>query len=254
MKKQIPNIFTLLNLFFGCIAIVYALQTECFVINVNDDQSSSFNLPEKIVLASLFIFLAAIIDFLDGFVARLFNATSEMGKQLDSLADVVSFGVAPGVILFQLLRASYIREDDGLYTSLAYVFPAFIYSCAGAYRLAAFNIDSRQKTGFRGVPIPAAGLFVASFPLIIHSGNYPYVSEWLINKWVLYGVIIALSALMVSKLPLIALKFTNLSVKSNLPKYILILVAVIAGVFLQWLAVPAIFIAYIILSLAFKNQ
>ncbi len=254
MKKQIPNLFTLLNLFFGCIAIVYALQTESYVINVNDDTSSSFSLPERIPLAALFIFMAAIVDFLDGFVARLLKANSEMGKQLDSLADVVSFGVAPGVILYQLLRASYIQEEDGLYISILYILPAFIYSCAGAYRLARFNIDNSQQYGFKGVPIPAAGLLVASFPLIIHTGNFLTVNQWLINKWVLYAIIILLSWLMISRIPLMALKFTDYSVKNNLSKYILLAFSVIAAIFLHWLAVPVIFIAYIILSLAFKTR
>ena len=99
MKKQIPNIFTLLNLFFGCLAIVFALQTQNINIYMSDEFTSSFNIPESISYAALFLFAAAIVDFLDGFVARLFKASSEMGKQLDSLAVVVSFGVAPGVIL-----------------------------------------------------------------------------------------------------------------------------------------------------------
>ena len=101
MKKQIPNLFTLLNLFFGCIAIVFALQTENINIYISDELTSSFNIPEKLSYAALLLFAAAAVDFLDGFVARLFKADSLMGKQLDSLADVVSFGVAPGVILYQ---------------------------------------------------------------------------------------------------------------------------------------------------------
>jgi CDP-diacylglycerol--serine O-phosphatidyltransferase len=147
--KQIPNLFTLCNLFFGCIAIVFALQTETITIYVNDDFSSNFNIPEKLAFASLFLFAAAIIDFLDGFVARLFNASSEMGKQLDSLADVVSFGVAPGIILYQLLRLSYAREENGLDVSLTLLYPAFIVSCAAAYRLAKFNLDDSQKYSFK---------------------------------------------------------------------------------------------------------
>ena len=255
MKKQIPNIFTLLNLFFGCIAIVFALQTESFLININEDYSSSFNLPEKLTYASIFICIAAVVDFLDGFVARLFKATSELGKQLDSLADVVSFGVAPGVILYQLLRASYLQEENGLNTSILLLLPAFIYSCAGAYRLGRFNIDTSQSYGFKGVPIPAAGLVVASFPLILHGGSgFININEWLINKWVLYVVIILLSWLMVSTLPMLALKFKDFTLKNNLPKIILLAIAVIAAIFLQWLAVPVVFIVYIILSLLFKDK
>lgn len=255
MKKQIPNIFTLLNLFFGGVAIVYALQTESFVINVNDDYSSSFNLPEKLTYASIFICIAAVVDFLDGFVARLFNATSELGKQLDSLADVVSFGVAPGVILYQLLRASYLQEESGISTSIIMLLPAFIYSCAGAYRLGRFNIDSSQSYGFKGVPIPAAGLVVASFPLILHGGSGAInINALLINKWMLYAVILVLSSLMVSTLPMMALKFRDFTIKNNLPKLILLAVGIIAALLLQWLAVPVVFIVYIILSLLFKEK
>ena len=255
IMKQIPNIFTLLNLFLGCIAIVFALQTESFLINVNEDYSSSFNLPEKLTYASFFIFAAAIVDFLDGFVARLFKATSALGRQLDSLADVVSFGVAPGVILYQLLRISYMKEESGLDSSIIYLLPAFIYSCAGAYRLGRFNIDTSQSFGFKGVPIPAAGLVVASFPLILHGTNELInINEWLINKWVLYIIIALLSWLMVSKLPMMALKFKDFSVKNNLPKIILLVIGIVAALLLQWLAVPVVFIVYIILSLTFKEK
>lgn len=205
--------------------------------------------------ASVFIFIAAIVDFLDGFVARLFNASSEMGKQLDSLADVVSFGVAPSMILYQLLRFSYMQEENGLNTSVLLLFPAFLVACAGAYRLARFNIDTTQSYGFKGVPIPAAGILIASFPLALHYGSSIInVNELFINKWFLYGVIVAVSLLMISKLPMMAMKFKNLSLKNNLSKFLLIIFSVIAVFILHWVAVPVIFIAYIILSLAFKNK
>lgn len=255
MQKQIPNFFTLLNLFFGCLAIVFALQTETISIFVEQDLSTHYNIPEKLSLASYCIFIAAIIDFLDGFVARLLGATSEMGKQLDSLSDVVSFGVAPSVILYQLLRISFIKEENGLETAICWLLPAFIVACAGAYRLARFNIDTSPSFGFKGVPIPAAGLLIASFPLILHFGNSIIdVSEWLTNKWVLYIIIILVSGLMVSTLPLMALKFKDFSVKNNLPKIILAVIALVAALFLKWLAVPLVFIAYIILSLLYKQQ
>jgi CDP-diacylglycerol---serine O-phosphatidyltransferase len=254
MTKQIPNIFTLLNLFLGCIAIVFALQTESFIIEAGGDVTS-FNIPEKLSLASYFIFAAAVIDFLDGFVARLLNATSEIGKQLDSLSDVVSFGVAPAIIIYQLLRISFIKDEGGMDTSLVWLLPAFIIACAGAYRLARFNIDTEQSYGFKGVPIPAAGLLIASFPLILHYGNNIInVSDWLTNKWVLYVIILIVSWLMVSKLPLMALKFKDFSVKNNLPKYILAALAIIAAILLKWLAVPVVFVAYIILSLLYKQK
>lgn len=253
--KQIPNLFTLLNLFLGCIAIVFALQTESISIFVGEDLSTHYNIPEKISIASFFIFAAAVVDFLDGFVARLLNATSEMGKQLDSLSDVVSFGAAPAVIMYQLLRISFIKEENGLETSFLWLLPAFILACAGAYRLARFNIDTEQGYGFKGVPIPAAGLLIASFPLILHYGNSLInVNDWLTNKWVLYGIIAVVSWLMVSKLPLMALKFKDYSVKNNLPKYILVVLAIVAALLLKWLAVPVVFVAYIILSLLYKQK
>lgn len=253
--KQIPNLFTLLNLFLGCIAIVFALQTESISIFVGEDLSTHYNIPEKISIASFFIFAAAVVDFLDGFVARLLNATSEMGKQLDSLSDVVSFGAAPAVIMYQLLRISFIKDENGLEASFLWLLPAFILACAGAYRLARFNIDTEQGYGFKGVPIPAAGLLIASFPLILHYGNSLInVNDWLTNKWVLYGIIAVVSWLMVSKLPLMALKFKDYSVKNNLPKYILVVLAIVAALLLKWLAVPVVFVAYIILSLLYKQK
>ena len=255
MIKQIPNLFTLLNLFLGCIAIVFALQTETISIYVGDDLSSHYNIPEKLSVAAILIFAAAVVDFLDGFVARLLKASSEMGKQLDSLSDVVSFGVAPSVILYQLLRVSFIKEENGLETSIAWLLPAFIVACAGAYRLARFNLDNSQSFGFKGVPIPAAGLVVASFPLILHYGsNLIDVSEILTNKWVLYAVIILLSWLMVSKLPLMAMKFKDASIKNNMPKIILAVAAIVSAIVFNWLAVPIVFIIYIIVSLVLKQK
>lgn len=251
--KQIPNVFTLLNLFFGCIAIVFILQTGESLI-MQDGASWVAQFPEKIWWGSVFIGIAAIIDFLDGFVARLFNATSAMGKQLDSLADLVSFGVAPAMILYQLLRIAYIQEETGLDTSIAALIPAFIFPCAGAYRLARFNIDKSQQFGFKGVPIPAAGLVVASFPLILFGSQSFELNALFTNKWLLYAVILVLSLLMVSRLPLMAMKFLDFSFKNNMPKFILLGLSVIAIVFLQWLAVPVIFILYIIVSLLFKEK
>jgi len=250
--KQIPNLFTLLNLVFGCIAIILILQTGETLVTQSEGTWVA-QLPEKIWWGSIFIGAAAIVDFLDGFVARLFRAESEIGKQLDSLADIVSFGVAPGLILYQLLRISYISEESGLDTSFWALAPALLFPCAGAYRLARFNTDNRQRYGFRGVPIPAAGLVVASLPLILLYNYFDLVTV-LLNKWSLYAIIALLSFLMISNLSLMALKFKDFSVQNNLPKIILIVSAIVAAIFLQWLAVPVIFILYIILSLAFKNK
>ncbi len=248
--KQIPNIFTLLNLICGCIAITFILQNGITI--ATDGQSIA--IPEKMWMASLFIGIAAVVDFLDGFVARLFNASSEMGKQLDSLADVVSFGVAPSMIVYQFLRMSFVGDINGINTSILFLFPAFIIAAAGAYRLARFNLDTSQSYGFKGVPIPAAGLLLASLPLIYWQTESDVITNLLLNKWFLYALIIVVSGLMVSTLPLMALKFKNVSVKDNLPKYLIVLFTIIAALFLKWLAVPVVFIAYIILSLAFKNK
>lgn len=249
MRKQTPNIFTLFNLFFGCMAIVFALQTNAVVIYVNDEFNSSFNIPEKLTWAAICIIIAALIDFLDGFVARLLKATSSMGKQLDSLSDVVSFGVAPAVILYQLLRFSYAREENGLNVSILWLLPAFILSCAAAYRLAKFNLDESQVLTFKGVPVPAVGLLVASFPLILHFNTITGINSLLINKWFLYGLILILSYLMVSNLRMMSLKFPDFTFKNNIPKIILLIITIIAALLLHWVAVPLVFILYILLSL-----
>jgi CDP-diacylglycerol--serine O-phosphatidyltransferase len=270
--KQIPNIFTLLNLVCGCIAIMYVLQPGLVPqYTVGDTGVSPYlnentgvqyvNIPEQIQLASAFIGLAAVIDFLDGFVARLMKVSSEMGKQLDSLADVVSFGVAPGMIILQLLRLAYAQQADGLDVSVIWLLPAFIIPAAGAYRLARFNIDTQQSCGFKGVPIPAAGLLIASFPLIAFFGAGEFIEparvvflHLLSNTWFLYGVIIVISYLMVSTLPMMALKFKNLTIKDNWPKFLLVIITILAGIILHWLAVPVVFVIYVVLSLLIKPK
>lgn len=245
----VPNIFTLLNLFFGCMAIVFALQTNSVIIYLNDQFNSSFNIPEKITWAAICIIIAAVIDFLDGFVARLLKATSELGKQLDSLSDVVSFGVAPAVIIYQLLKFSFAREENGLEVSIIWLMPAFILACAAAYRLGKFNLDTDQQFSFKGVPVPAVGLLIASFPLILHFNQISGINSFLLNKWFLYLLIIVVSYLMVSNLRMMSLKFSDFTFKNNRQKIILLVIAIIAALFLQWIAVPVVFIFYILLSL-----
>ena len=251
--KQIPNLFTLLNLFFGCFAIVYIMQSG-IMITADPEGSFVVDIPEKIWMASLFIGIAAVVDFLDGFVARLFKAGSEMGKQLDSLADLVSFGVAPGLIIYQFLRLSFAQQEGGLDTSILWLAPAFVLPCAAAWRLARFNLDASQSFSFKGMPVPAVGIFVASLPLIYWNVNEAWIQELLLNKWFLYAVIFLLSWLMVSTLPLMALKFKDFTIKSNLPKLILAIIAIAAFVLLKWLAIPIIILAYVLLSLLFKNK
>ncbi|HZI54165.1 MAG TPA: CDP-diacylglycerol--serine O-phosphatidyltransferase [Chitinophagaceae bacterium] len=251
--KQIANLFTLLNLVFGCIAIVFILQTGQSIVYVQPDGFTSWDMPEKIAMGSLFIFAAGIIDFLDGFVARLLKASSDMGKQLDSLADMVSFGVAPGLILYQLLRISFAKETDGLDVSIAALLPAFLVPCAAAWRLAKFNIDDSQQHSFKGIPTPAAGITIASLPLIIHYQQFN-LQQILFNQWLIYGIIILLSYLMVSNISLMSLKFKESGLKNNAPKLVLAAITIVAALVLQWVAIPVVLLAYVIVSLAFKNK
>ena len=144
--KQLPNILTLINLLFGCVAILYVLQPGLVPLYTNngmlltadiDNNGTQFlSVPEQMFMASLFIGLAAVVDFFDGFVARWLKASSPLGAQLDSLSDVVSFGVAPAMIVYQFLKLSFAQQQDGLNTNLLWLVPAFFIACAGAYRLA----------------------------------------------------------------------------------------------------------------------
>ena len=251
--KQIPNLFTLLNLVFGCIAIVFILQTGQAIVYVDRDGYTSIDMPEKIAMGSLFIFGAGIIDFLDGFVARLFKASSQMGKQLDSLADVVSFGVAPGLILYQFLRISFAKETDGLDISFGALLPAFIIPCSAAWRLAKFNLDDAQQYSFKGIPTPAAGITIASLPLIVHYQQFN-LQEILFNQWLIYAITVLLGFLMVSNVSIMSLKFQDSTLKGNTPKIIIAVFAILAAVTLKWVAIPVVLLAYVIVSLAFKNR
>ena len=250
--KQIPNLFTLLNLLFGCLAIVCIMQPGVtYTVDANGDNLVA--IPERIVWASAFIALSAVIDFLDGFIARLLKVPSDMGKQLDSLADAVSFGVAPGLIAYQFLRLCYSQQADGLDVSMLWLLPAFLLPCAGAYRLARFNIDPSQGYSFKGVPIPAAGILFASFPLVYWYSNDTRIVQLLLNKWFWYAAVLIVSYLMVSKLPMLALKFSQFTVRKATPFLILALVTLLGALTVGWLAVPISFIAYVILSLSIKQ-
>ncbi|HTN07458.1 CDP-alcohol phosphatidyltransferase family protein [Agriterribacter sp.] len=251
--KHIPNLFTLLNLVFGCLAIIVILQSGIGLVTTGDGVQM-MNMPEQIFLASLFIALAAVVDFFDGFVARLMKTTSGMGKQLDSLADVVSFGVAPALIIYQFLRLSVAREENGLDASFAWLLPALLLPCAAAWRLARFNLDETQTYHFKGVPVPAVGLLVASFPLIFWHSSVAAVTGIFLNKWIWYAVVLLLSWLMVSNMPVMSLKFKDYSFKNNVSKWILVILAISLVVLFRWTAVPLIFIAYILLSLPLKNK
>jgi CDP-diacylglycerol---serine O-phosphatidyltransferase len=253
IKKQIPNLFTLLNLFFGCIAVVY-ITTPGIIITAGAEGESLIEIPQQIYRASICLALAAVVDYFDGFLARLLGSSSEMGKQLDSLADLVSFGVAPSLIAYQFLRLSLAQDMDGLSASWFQLLPVFILPCAAAYRLARFNISAPSSTGFTGVPVPAVGLLFASFPIIYWYApmEQAAVTGLLLNKWFWYSVVLGCSYLMVSTLPMMAFKFSQISFKKLLPLLILIAIGLISAISFGWIAVPIVFIAYVVLSLSLK--
>lgn len=234
-------------------AIVASVQSGLTIV-FNAGGEQLIEIPESIFMATVFIALAAVIDFLDGFVARLFKAESAIGKQLDSLADVVSFGVAPAMIVYQFLRLSYAQQVDGLDVSAIWLIPAFIIPCAGAYRLARFNLDTAQSTGFKGVPIPAVGLFIASFPLLYRYSNQVWIIDVLLNQWFWYAIIFIVSYLMISTLPMLALKFKGVTLQKLLPFIIVLLVSIVSAIFFGWLAVTVGFAAYVVVSLLFKQS
>lgn len=230
---SIPNLITLINLLCGCLSIVFA-----------------FN--NLLVPAALLIFAAGIFDFMDGFAARLLKTYSEIGKQLDSLADMVSFGVAPSVIIFKLLEWTILTNysDTQLQSPLFTVaLPglAFILALFSALRLAKFNIDSRQSDSFIGVPTPAAAFLIASFPFIIR--DYPNFQHAILNIYVLLAVTLVLSFLLISEIPLISLKFKNFSLKANKSRYILLTTSIVLLILFHISAFPIIFILYLIISL-----
>lgn len=229
MKKHIPNFITCLNLFTGCVAIYIAFQGN-------------------LVFAAYLVGIAAVFDFLDGMIARLLHAYSEIGKQLDSLADMVSFGVLPGVIMFQLMRKSAMADPNtSLYEAEIFPFLAFIIIIFSALRLAKFNIDTRQTTLFIGLPTPANTLFVASLPLILASDQFN-LGQYFMNQYVLLGLTLLLSYLLVAEIPLFALKFKNLAWKDNATRFIFLLIAIPLLFLLKFAAVPVIIVLYVLLS------
>ncbi|MDB5261683.1 MAG: CDP-diacylglycerol--serine O-phosphatidyltransferase [Adhaeribacter sp.] len=229
MKKHIPNFITCLNLFTGCVAIYIAF-------------------GGNLVFAAYLVGVAAVFDFLDGMLARLLHAYSEIGKQLDSLADMVSFGVLPGVILFQLMRKSAMTDPNtSLYQAELFPFLAFIVIIFSALRLAKFNIDTRQTTSFIGLPTPANTLFVAALPLILAADDFN-LGQYFMNQYVLLGLTLVLSYLLVAEIPLFALKFKNLTWKDNATRFIFLLIAIPLLFLLKFAAVPLIIVLYVLLS------
>lgn len=235
MMRHIPNFITSLNLAAGFAAIIFAADGN-------------------LVTASWMILAAMVFDFLDGFSARLLKAYSAIGKELDSLADVVSFGVAPGIIIYQLLNgalslnAQALANSESLKVLLIMAIPAIMPVCA-ALRLAIFNLDSTQATTFKGLPTPANGLAVISVVIAGHFSQSPIFSSFAGSTMMLILFTITLSLLMVSRIPLLSLKVSNLKLKGNEGRYILVLSVIISLTIFGVAAVPLIIPLYIISSL-----
>lgn len=258
IKKHIPNSITCGNLLCGCLAI-----------------TAAFN--GSLVLSAYFVGLAAVLDFFDGFTARLLNVHSEIGKQLDSLADMVTFGVVPGIIVFKMILLSLVGSDihlaHNLYKGLlnmeisvfreasqhgitnfsVLILPviAFIIPIFSALRLAKFNIDTRQTNSFIGVPTPANAVLICSLPLIADSQPFLMGTDLrplLYNIYFLGGLAIVMSFLLVAEIPLFALKFKNFGWADNKIRYSFLLTSLILLFLFKFIAIPFIIFLYIILS------
>ena len=202
-----------------------------------------FAVEAEFTTAAFFVVLGIVFDFFDGFAARLLNVTGELGKQLDSLADMVTSGVVPGVIMFQLLKNSSL--DLGTYIP----YFGLLITLAACYRLAKFNLDTRQTDSFIGLPTPAMSLFVIALPLIIEYSDYTFVIDLIRNSYFLLGTTIVLSFLMHAEIPLFSLKFKSYGFKENTLQYLFLLISLILLSLLQFVAVPLIIISYVLISL-----
>lgn len=249
--KHLPNLLTLANLVSGCIAIAFILSSQPFVSSFNGAEYWVVG-TEQTYMGALFILLAAIFDMLDGFAARALQVFSPIGKDLDSLADLVSFGVAPSMILFKMLWASYMAEPYALDVNMLAMVPAFIFVCAGAVRLARFNLaPGEQKNYFSGMPIPAAGIFIAALPLI-NFYNPMGMGTYMQSKWVIYIIIALFSWLMLSKIKFIKLLPANFKPAAMWPQLVLAIVAIGGWFTIQAAIIPVLFLLYILLSVIHK--
>ncbi|QHI35211.1 hypothetical protein IMCC3317_05570 [Kordia antarctica] len=247
IKKHIPNFITLLNLFCGCLAVIFAVKNQ-------------------LEIAAFFVFLGIFFDFFDGFAARMLKVQSELGLQLDSLADMVTSGVVPGIIMYQLFNKSldiHEKVNDGhswsdswhWFQNEVHFLPLFglLIVLASAYRLAKFNIDENQTSSFIGLPTPANTLLIISFPLILMYQGSEIVDAIILNKWFLIGMTLVSCYVLNAKIPLFALKFKDWSFKNNAVKYIFIALCLLLLVFLQFLAIPIIILLYVLISLVKNN-
>ena len=230
IKKHIPNAITCCNLLCGCLAIVQAFEGN-------------------LVYTAYLVGLAAIFDFFDGFAARMLKVSSAIGKDLDSLADMVTFGVVPGLVMFQLLKTSLItgNEDFQVFKNNSFlVYLPFIIIIFSALRLAKFNNDTRQTESFIGLNTPANSMVICSFPLIIN--QHPEIGT-LLNPYVLCVLSVGLSLVLVSEIPMFSLKFKHFKWKGNEIRFIFLALSLLMLTTLQFLGIPLIIILYILLSL-----
>jgi CDP-diacylglycerol---serine O-phosphatidyltransferase len=237
VMKHLPNFITSLNLLSGFIAIICILDGN-------------------LVTASWFILAAMIFDFMDGFVARALKAYSEIGKELDSLADLVSFGVAPGLILFRLMNSNVSHNGGTIFSftdpfTFIFMIIAAIMPVCGALRLARFNLDTTQSTSFKGLPIPANALAVIS---IIIAGRYSgsaLLDSILASPVFLAILTLFLSGMMITRVPLLSLKFKDLKLKGNEGRYLVIIISLVIVSVLGFIAIPLIIPVYIIVSIIY---
>ncbi|MBT8204338.1 MAG: CDP-alcohol phosphatidyltransferase family protein [Eudoraea sp.] len=244
MIRHLPQLLTLLNVFSGCVAVVFAVLNELH-------------------LAAVFVIIGIFFDFFDGLAARMLNAQSELGIQLDSLADMITCGLVPGIIMFQLLGMSQtggwniadfnpaLREGPLGFDSLI-PFAGFLITLASAYRLARFNIDEDQLTSFIGLPTPANALLIISFPLILLYQGNDSLNALILNPWFLLVVTVLSSFLLNANIPLFALKFKNWSFKENGLRYVFIVVSIVLLMTMKYLAISAIVVFYVLSSLVYK--
>jgi CDP-diacylglycerol---serine O-phosphatidyltransferase len=229
IKSQIPNVITLLNLFSGCIAVVYASQ-------------GYFD------WAFLFVCLGIFLDFFDGFFARMFKVQSELGLQLDSLADMVTSGVVPGLVMYQFLKR--LVADSWTFEFLPYI--GFVITLGACYRLANFNIDTRQTDSFIGLPTPANALFIMSLPLVVLYEQDTIVSGLLNNQWVLVVISFLSAFIMNAEIPLFSLKVKNFSFKKNALQVFFLTTSVVLILLFRYLGIAMVILLYVLLSV-FNN-
>lgn len=231
LKKHIPNLFTLGNLFCGTLATMAAVE-------------------RYYEAAALLVVIGIVFDFFDGFLARILKVQGELGKQLDSLADMVTSGVVPGILMFRFYEDTIQHGDTELSSmGISMAFSAFILTLAAGYRLAKFNIDTRQSESFIGLPTPAMSLFVISLPIIYEYTTIEFAKNLVFNNYFLVSVSLILSFLMNANLPLFSLKFKSFGFKENIVKYIFLLASLVMIATLQYLSVPLIIILYVVLSI-----